>query len=142
MGCYDSLSFSFPLEYISFSDEKLKEVVKSDLDKRIESDKLKKEENRLKEEENKAKKEFEDYQRLKMQFYKLSEYQLEILKQLRDRFPNFQIEIGRGDRLMVNGNIITGFLVGGLRSENHKDYLNDVAFFSQEIEKQYLNKLY
>ncbi len=60
---------------------------------------------------------------------------VQILKQLRDRFPSFQIEIGRGDRLMVNGNIIKGFLVYDIK--NHKDYLNDVAFFSQEIEKQY-----
>ena len=70
---------------------------------------------------------------------KLTEYQLEIRTRLREMFNDLQIEIGRGDRLMVNNCVITGFIVYDVRKR--KDYDNDVNFFSQEIKLQYFNKL-
>jgi len=70
---------------------------------------------------------------------KLTEYQLEIRTRLREKFNDLQIEIGRGDRLMINGVVITG----GVRIDdirNRKDYENDIKFFSDEIKRQYLDK--
>lgn len=70
---------------------------------------------------------------------KLTEYQLEIRTRLREKFNDLQIEIGKGDRLMVNGVVITG----GVRIDdirNRKDYENDIKFFSDEIKRQYLYK--
>lgn len=65
---------------------------------------------------------------------KLTEYQLEIRTRLREKFNDLQIEIGRGDRLMVDGNVIKGFLV--YDSRNRKDYETDINFFSNEIKLQ------
>ena len=69
----------------------------------------------------------------------LTEYQLEIRTRLREKFNDLQIEIGRGDRLMVNGVVITGgVLIYDVR--NRKDYDNDIKFFSDEIKRQYLDR--
>jgi hypothetical protein len=70
---------------------------------------------------------------------KLTEYQLEIRTRLREKFNDLQIEIVRGDRLMVNGVIITGGVLIW-DSRNRKDYENDIKFFSDEIKLQYLDK--
>jgi hypothetical protein len=70
---------------------------------------------------------------------KLSEYQLEIRTRLREKFNDLlHIEIGRGDRLLVNGFLLKGFLI--YDSRNRKDYDNDIKFFSDEIKIQYLDK--
>ena len=70
---------------------------------------------------------------------KLTEYQLEIRTRLREKFNDLQIEICRGDRLMVNGVVITGgVIIYDVR--NRKDYDNDIKFFSDEIKRQYLDK--
>lgn len=70
---------------------------------------------------------------------KLTEYQLEIRTRLREKFEDLQIEIGRGDRLIINEVVITGGVV--IRdSRNRKDYENDIKFFSDEIKRQYLDK--
>ena len=69
----------------------------------------------------------------------LTEYQLEIRTRLREKFNDLQIEIGRGDRLTVNGVVITGgVLIYDVR--NRKDYDNDIKFFSDEIKRQYLDR--
>jgi hypothetical protein len=70
---------------------------------------------------------------------KLTEYQLGIRTRLREKFNDLQIEIVRGDRLMVNGVIITGGVLIW-DSRNRKDYENDIKFFSDEIKLQYLDK--
>jgi hypothetical protein len=69
---------------------------------------------------------------------KLTEYQLEIRTRLREKFNGLQIEIVKGDRLMVNGIIITGGVLIW-DSRNRKDYDNDIKFFSNEIKLQYLD---
>jgi len=67
---------------------------------------------------------------------KLTEYQLEIRTRLREKFNDLQIEIGRGNRLMINGVVITGgVIIEDVR--NRKDYDNDVKFFSDEIKRNY-----
>jgi hypothetical protein len=73
---------------------------------------------------------------------KLTEYQLEIRTRLREKFKykDLQIEIGRGDRLVVNGKVITGGVMVN-DSRNRKDYENDVKFFSDEIRLQYLDRV-
>lgn len=70
---------------------------------------------------------------------KLTEYQLEIRTRLREKFNDLQIEIGRGDRLVINGVVITGGVLIW-DSRNRKDYDNDIKFFSDEIKRQYLDK--
>lgn len=70
---------------------------------------------------------------------KLTEYQLEIRTRLREKFTDLQIEIGRGDRLVINGVVITGGIVI-YDSRNRKDYDNDIEFISDEIKRQYLDK--
>ncbi|NBV27943.1 hypothetical protein EBS02_02835 [bacterium] len=70
---------------------------------------------------------------------KLTEYQLEILTRLREKFNDLRIEIVRGDRLMVNGVVITGGVLIW-DSRNRKDYDNGIKFFSDEIKLQYLAK--
>jgi len=69
----------------------------------------------------------------------LTEYQLEIRTRLREKFNGLDIEIGRGDRLVINGVRITGgILITDVR--NHKDYENDTKFFTNEIKHQDLDK--
>ena len=70
---------------------------------------------------------------------KLTEYQLEIRTRLRENFNDLQIEIGRGDRLVIDGVVITGGVVI-YDVRNRKDYENDIKFFSDEIKRQYLDK--
>ena len=70
---------------------------------------------------------------------KLTEYQLEIRTRLREKFNDLQIEIGRGDRLVINGVVITGGVII-YDSRNRKDYDNDIKFFSDEIKRQYLDR--
>jgi len=70
--------------------------------------------------------------------YKLTEYQEEILKRLRDMFPSSIIEITRGDRLEVDGEIVKGFLAYDIRKR--KDYEEDIKVFSYEIKSQVLGK--
>jgi len=68
---------------------------------------------------------------------KLTEYQLEIRTRLREKFNDLHIEIGRGNRLVINGVVITGgFVIHDVR--DRKDYETDVKFFSDEIKRQYL----
>ncbi len=67
-GCYDSLSFSFPLSYLSLSDDELKAVVEQDKAKRVEEERLKKEEKELKELKDKEQRELEQYKKLKQKF--------------------------------------------------------------------------
>jgi len=68
---------------------------------------------------------------------KLTEYQLEIRTRLREKFNDLHIEIGRGDRLVINGVVITGgVVIHDVR--DRKDYETDVKFFSDEIKRQYL----
>ena len=69
---------------------------------------------------------------------KLTEYQLEIRTRLRKKFNDLQIEIGRGDRLMINGVVTSGVVI--YDSRNRKDYDNDIKFFSDEIKRQYLDR--
>lgn len=69
----------------------------------------------------------------------LTEYQLEIRTRLREKFNDLQIEIFRGDRLMVNGVVITGGVII-YDSRNRKDYDNDIKIFSDEIKRQYLDR--
>jgi hypothetical protein len=68
MGCYDSLSFSFPLSYLSLRDDELKVVVEQDKAKRIEQEKQKKEQKQIKEQEDKEQRELEQYKKLKDKF--------------------------------------------------------------------------
>ena len=65
----------------------------------------------------------------------ITEYQIEILKRLKEMFKDLQFEIGRGDRLMVNGKVTKGFLVYDVR--NRKDYDADAMVFALEIEHQF-----
>lgn len=68
MGSYDTFSFSFPLDYLSLSDDKLKEVIEQDKVKRIEEERLKKLENELKRQKDKEQQELELYKKLKQKF--------------------------------------------------------------------------
>lgn len=63
-----------------------------------------------------------------------TEYQIEMLSRLRVKFPDLEINVGRGDRLMVNGKVIKGFLFYDVR--NRKDYDADEAVFTEEITTQ------
>jgi hypothetical protein len=67
-GCYDSLSFSFPLIYLSLSDDELKSVVEQNKVKRIEEERLKKEQKELKEQNEKEQRDLEQYKKLKEKF--------------------------------------------------------------------------
>ena len=61
----------------------------------------------------------------------LTEYQIEIINRLQTLFKDLKIEIGRGDRLVVNDVIIKGFLVYDIR--NRQTYDEDIEVFSNEI---------
>ena len=67
---------------------------------------------------------------------KLSTYQKDILKKLRSAYPNLDIQIGIGERLLINGNIIKGIEVNLIDKYNL-----DIDFFIQEIRIRYLEKL-
>jgi len=67
-GCYDSLSFSFPLSYLSLNDDELKIAVAEGKSKRDEEERLKKEEKELKEQKDKEQRELEQYKKLKQKF--------------------------------------------------------------------------
>lgn len=69
---------------------------------------------------------------------KLTEYHTEIIKRLKKIYPDLDIELGRGDRLVVNGKIIKGLLF--LDSRNRKEYDYDAEVYSTEIKRQYLDK--
>jgi hypothetical protein len=72
------------------------------------------------------------------EYYELTEYQEEILKRLKSMFPSSVIEIIRGDRLVVDGEIVKGFLAFDIRKR--KDYDEDIKVFSYEIKRQVLGK--
>ena len=67
-GCYDSTSFSFPLNYLSLNDDELKSVIEQAKAKRIEEERVKKEQKELKEQQDKEKRELEQYKKLKEKF--------------------------------------------------------------------------
>lgn len=68
----------------------------------------------------------------------LTKYQTEIMARLREKFTDLKIDIGRGDRLMVNDEVIKGFVV--VDSRNRQNYEADSKEFSNEIKLQYLDK--
>ncbi len=67
-GCYDMTSFSFPLHFLSLSDEDLKDKVEKEKIERVEALIKKEEERKLKEEEVKEQMEIEQYRRLKEKY--------------------------------------------------------------------------
>ena len=68
MGCYDSLSFSFPLHWLSLSDEELKNVVIKEKIDEIKKEKLKNEALILRRQKEKEQQELRQYKRLKEKF--------------------------------------------------------------------------
>lgn len=70
----------------------------------------------------------------------LTEYQLEIRRRLREKFPDLELEIVRGDRLMINGIVITGGVIIH-DSRKIKQYDFDVEHYSREIKFQYLDRV-
>jgi len=69
----------------------------------------------------------------------ITNYQYNILTMLNDHYSGYSIGIGRGDRLLFNGKVVSGFLVNDVR--NKKDYDNDLKYFIDEIERQIISKL-
>lgn len=71
-----------------------------------------------------------------------NEYQLEILSRLRVKYPNLDINVGRGDRLVVkDGNklrLIKGVLFYDVR--NQKNYDGDEIALSDEIKSQIIDR--
>ena len=67
-GCYDSMDFSFPLNYLSLNDDELKKSVEQEKTNRLAEEAAEKERKKLKEEQDKEKREFEQYQKLKEKF--------------------------------------------------------------------------
>jgi len=61
--------------------------------------------------------------------FELSEYQKQVLTELREEFPLLNIEIGTGDRVIVNGDIIKGVIV----TDNERDHDMNIAFIMDEI---------
>lgn len=68
MGCYDSLSFNFPLEYLTLSDDELILVVTKAKKDRVANEKLIKQQKELKEQKDKEQRELEQYEKLKQKF--------------------------------------------------------------------------
>lgn len=70
MGYYDSLSFNFPLIYLSIDDVELHKVVLEEKENRLEKERIEKEKQKLKEENDKELREKEYYEKLKIKFGK------------------------------------------------------------------------
>lgn len=68
MGCYDSGSFSFPIKWLSKSDEDLEQIVILNKELRLEKKRLKEEEKKKELKEKRDEKEKADYERLKKKF--------------------------------------------------------------------------
>lgn len=67
----------------------------------------------------------------------LSEYQIKILTRLEIAFPKLKLEIGRGNRLLVDGKVISGFCIEDIR--DRKDYDGDVRTYAYEIKRHLEN---
>ena len=68
MGCYDSLSFAFPIAWLSKTDAELEELVVIQREFKAEKERKRKEEKQLKEKKEAEQRELEQYQRLKAKF--------------------------------------------------------------------------
>lgn len=68
MGCYDYFSFSFPLNFLTLSDDDLKKVVEQEKKDRIEKERVEKEKKKQKEKIESEQRELEQYQKLKAKF--------------------------------------------------------------------------
>ena len=68
MGCYDSLSFTFPIVWLSKTDAELWELVVVQREFKVEKERKAKEEKQLKEKKEAEQRELEQYQRLKAKF--------------------------------------------------------------------------
>lgn len=67
-GCYDSLSFEFPIKWLSKSDDELEQIVTMKRELRYEEARQYKEEMALKQNGEKEKREWEQYQALKTKY--------------------------------------------------------------------------
>ena len=67
-GCYDSLSFEFPIAWLSKTDAELEELVVIERELKAEKKRKDKEEKQLKEKKESEQRELEQYQRLKAKF--------------------------------------------------------------------------
>jgi len=68
MGCYDTIYFDFPLEWLSKTDSEIEEIVLIEKELRFEKERKAKEEKKLKEKKDAEQLEFEQYKRLKDKF--------------------------------------------------------------------------
>lgn len=68
MGCYSTDSFYFPIEWLTLSDDELKQTVLKAKEERLEKERLAKEEKERKERLAKEEKERKDYLRLKNKY--------------------------------------------------------------------------
>lgn len=73
-GYYDTQYFSFPILWLTKTDEELEELIVTERELRKEKERKEKEENRLKEEKEVEQREFEQYQRLKFKFEQYGAY--------------------------------------------------------------------
>lgn len=67
-GCYDSLSFTFPIAWLSKTDAELEEFVVIQRELKAEKERKAKEEKQLKEKKEAEQRELEQYKRLKAKF--------------------------------------------------------------------------
>lgn len=67
-GCYDSLSFTFPIAWLSKTDDELNELVVTARELKAKKERKAKEEKQLKEKKEAEQRELEQYQRLKAKF--------------------------------------------------------------------------
>ncbi len=68
MGCYDSLSFNFPLNWLSKTDSELGEIVIMEKELRVERERKLMEERILNEKKRSEERELEQYKKLKSKF--------------------------------------------------------------------------
>lgn len=69
-GCYDSHTYSFPIEWLAKSDEELKEIVILAKKEREEKERIQKEEEKRKQKEDKELSDLREFKRLKAKFEK------------------------------------------------------------------------
>ncbi len=67
-GCYDSLSFTFPIAWLSKTDEELGELIMIQRELKAEKERKAKEEKQFKEKKEAEQRELEQYQKLKAKF--------------------------------------------------------------------------
>jgi len=67
-GCYDSLYFNFPIDYLSIDNQELQKIVINAKELEIESKRIAEEEKQLKEKQATALRELEQYRKLKAKF--------------------------------------------------------------------------